>query len=478
MNEREYDFVVLGGGSAGYAAARTAAAGGLRVAVVEGAERMGGLCILRGCMPSKALLASAGAARTIRRADEFGLRSGQLEVKTDEVIRRKNRLIAEFADYRQQQLSDGRFELIRGHGRFRDSHSLEVELLAGGSRSIAFRSALLATGSEISRLPLPGLEQAGYLVSDDVLDLESLPQSVAVLGGGAIALEMAHYLAALGVEVSVIQRSEHVLSDGDRDVGEALADAMRAQGVNVITGTRLLGAGRVAGRKFIDFEHAGTPRRIECAQILQALGRHPATAGLGLESAGIALDGRAIPTSPTQQVAGCPHIFAAGDVCGPYEIVHIAIQQGEIAARNAARLLASSEAPLEMIDYRLRLYAIFTEPEVAVAGLTEREARALAIDTAVASYPFDDHGKSLVMGETHGFVKLLADRATGQLIGGAVVGPHGSDLIHEIVVALAVRMTPAQLAAIPHYHPTLSEIWTYPAEDLADDLGGCIGLAE
>ena len=162
-----------------------------------------------------------------------------------------------------------------------------------------------------------------------------------------------------------------------------------------------------------------------------------------------------------------PHIFAAGDVTGKLEIVHIAIEQGEIAARNAARILRKKSEPLETIDYRLRLFAVFTRPEAAMVGLTEREAGQLGLDFAAATYPFDDHGKSIVHGATDGFVKLLADRKSGELIGGAVVGPHASELIHEVVVAMRYRATAAQFAKIPHYHPTLSEIWTYPAEELA-----------
>jgi pyruvate/2-oxoglutarate dehydrogenase complex dihydrolipoamide dehydrogenase (E3) component len=171
------------------------------------------------------------------------------------------------------------------------------------------------------------------------------------------------------------------------------------------------------------------------------------------------------------QSTSAPHIFAAGDVCGPFEIVHLAITQGEIAARNAARLLRDEPADsFEEMDYRLALFGVFTEPQVAAVGLSETSAKKQGIPVLTASYPFDDHGKSLVMGETHGSVKLLADPATGEILGGAVTGPHATDLIHEIVVAMAFHATAAQLAAIPHYHPTLSEIWTYPADDLADQI--------
>jgi pyruvate/2-oxoglutarate dehydrogenase complex dihydrolipoamide dehydrogenase (E3) component len=201
---------------------------------------------------------------------------------------------------------------------------------------------------------------------------------------------------------------------------------------------------------------------------LNALGREPNVIGLGLETAGVELEKNAIAVNAHQQTSA-PHIFAAGDCCGPFEVVHIAVEQGERAARNAARFLGG-ESGFEAMDYRLKLYVIFTEPQVAAVGLSENEAKTGDIDHLAATYPFNDHGKSLIMDETEGFVKLLADRSTREILGGSVVGPDASELIHEIVVAMRFRATAGQLATIPHYHPTLSEIWLYPAEELAGIL--------
>jgi pyruvate/2-oxoglutarate dehydrogenase complex dihydrolipoamide dehydrogenase (E3) component len=234
--------------------------------------------------------------------------------------------------------------------------------------------------------------------------------------------------------------------------------------VKVYTGTKLLSAERTPGGKRITFEHESGTLSVEAAQILHALGREPNVSGLNLAAAGITGLGR--PEVGLTQQTSQPHIFAAGDIAGPYEIVHIAIQQGEIAARNAARVIAA-EGKLEQSDYRLRLYGIFSDPEVAVVGASESELRETGIAFRSAKYPFNDHGKSLCMGETDGFVKLIAAAETGEILGGAVVGPHATELIHEIAVAMHFRSTAAQLEAVPHYHPTLSEIWTYPAEELA-----------
>jgi pyruvate/2-oxoglutarate dehydrogenase complex dihydrolipoamide dehydrogenase (E3) component len=461
----DYDFVIIGGGSAGYAAARTAVDLGLKTALVEGGEKIGGLCILRGCMPSKALIESANRMLTLRRAREFGLRATGLEAHADEIIARQHRYIGEFADYRRAQIENGAFEFVRGRAHFTDPHTIAVEWPNEPVRTIRAASFLLATGSEIRTPPVPGLAESGALTSDQALELTTLPASLAVLGAGPVALEMAHYFSALGVEVTVIQRGPQLLSGTDSDLAAALEAALRKRGIVIFTGTSIHAIEQTATGHRIVFEHAGESRAIDCARILNALGRRPHLANLGLDAAAIAHPQGRIETNAHQQT-NQPHIFAAGDCCGPYEVVHIAVQQGEIAAKNAARQLRGDADRLAM-DYRLKLFAVFTEPQVATVGLNEAEAAERGIAIRTATYPFDDHGKSLIMGEPEGFVKLLADAATGEILGGSVVGPHASDLIHEIVVALHFRATAADLAAIPHYHPTLSEIWTYPAEELA-----------
>ena len=466
----DFDFVVIGGGSAGYAAARTAAAESLRTAVIDGAEELGGLCILRGCMPSKTLIESANRMQEIREAAQFGLSAGPVAFDGAAIIARKKKLVAEFARYRVGQLEGGKFELVRGQAEFLGPQEISVRLRDGGERKIHACTILVATGSVVRHPDIPGLAAAEPMTSDDVLNNPQPPSSLLVLGAGPVALEMAHYHRGLGSEVTVIQRSSHLLSAMDHDVADAVQSGMERHGTKFVLGCRILEAGRGPRGKWVRVAHDGREEIFEAAEILLALGRDPATAGLQLTAAGLEVAPRGpVTTGPTQQTA-VPHIFGAGDVTGKLEIVHIAIEQGEIAARNAARLLRARGEKLEQIDYRLRLFAVFTQPEAAMVGLTAREAREQGLEAAEACYPFDDHGKSLVAGKTDGFVKLLADRASGELLGGAVVGPHASELIHEVVVALRYRATAADFARIPHYHPTLSEIWTYPAEELAGGL--------
>ncbi len=467
MNDA-YDFLVIGGGSAGYAGAATAARLGLKTAVIEGADEVGGLCILRGCMPSKTLLESAHRAEAIRRAGEFGLRAEYFGADASAIRARKRRLIGEFADYRRQQLEDGRFDFIRGRAAFVDAQHVEVRLRDGGLRRLQARAFLIATGSIIQRVEIPGLAETGYVTSDEVLDADCIPESIVVLGGGAIALELASFYAGVGSKVAIIQRSARVLKGTDDDVAEAVTAALEGRGIEIFRDTELLRTARAGGKKRIEFTHGGRERAVEADEILCALGRKPNLAPLALESAGVVVGKSGIHITSSQQCQP-GHVFAAGDVCGPHEIVHLAVRQGELAARNAARLLGKLDGSMEKMDYALKLFAVFTEPQVAAVGMTEHEATLLRYDFLTAKYAFADHGKSLVRGETHGFVKLLAARDTRRILGAACVGPEASELIHEIVVAMSFGATAGALARIPHYHPTLSEIWTYPAEELAAD---------
>jgi pyruvate/2-oxoglutarate dehydrogenase complex dihydrolipoamide dehydrogenase (E3) component len=460
-----YEFLVIGGGSAGYAGAAAAGELGLTTLLIEGGREVGGLCILRGCMPSKTLLESGHRAAAIREAADFGLRADYLGSDAAAIVARKRRLIGEFAAYRREQIAGGSFDFIRGTAAFVDPHTIEVRLQDGELRRVTGRAFLIATGSHISQPQIDGLADAGFWTSDDVLDADTVPNSVCVLGGGATALELASYYGGLGVPTTIIQRSAQVLKEMDADVTDAVTTALEKRGITIFRDTKLSHIQKDGDRKRVHFEHGGQMQTVEAAQIIFALGRTPAIEGLALDRAGVKA-AHGIEAAPTQQ-CGAPHLFAAGDVCGPHEIVHFAVQQGELAARNAARVLGRLDGELESMDYALKLLVVFTHPEVAAVGLTERECAEQYINFATAKYLFADHGKALIRGATDGFVKLLAERGSGRLLGGACVGPEASELIHEVVVALSFGATATQLASIPHYHPTLSEIWTYPAEVLA-----------
>jgi len=460
MNRFDYDVAIIGGGSGGYAAARTAAAAGLKTVVIEGAEEIGGLCILRGCMPTKALLYASDVLHLARTAGTWGLRVPSAGFDFASVMARKNAMIREFADDRVRQLTSGRFGFLRATARFVDPNTVTL------STGETLRAAhfVISTGSTVSPPPLPALASIGYLTSDDALALERLPESMIVLGGGAVGVEFAQFFARLDVKVTLVQRGEHLLKEFDTDAADVLLNVFRREGIEVHTGTRLLDAGRNAAGKWVAFEQAGKTARVSAGEILFALGRNPQTRGLNLEAAGVKTEAGRIITDDRMQTSSAP-VYAAGDCTGPHEIVHLAVQQGEIAAHN----IAHPDRPRRM-DYRLLTNVVFTDPQIATVGLTLKAADGVGVPYLTAAYPFNDHGKSLIMEAKDGFVRLLADPRSGGIIGGCCVGPVAGELIHEIIAAMAKRMTVHELAAMPHYHPTLAEIWTYPAEELASGI--------
>jgi pyruvate/2-oxoglutarate dehydrogenase complex dihydrolipoamide dehydrogenase (E3) component len=458
--EFDYDLVIIGGGSAGYAAARTAVAEGLKVAVVEGGREVAGLCILRGCMPTKALLYASEVLHLAQHSQPFGVRSGEVTFDFAAIMQRKNRLIKEFAGYRAQQLNGGAFQFIRANASFVDPHTIQLN----DGHSITSKHFIIATGSVVAPCPLTQLCEVGYITSDEALGLEKLPKSLIVLGGGAVAVEFAQFFNRLGVRVTLVQRSDHILKEEETDAAIELEKVFRREGMTVFTGTHLTHAWREGGLKGVTFEYEGQNVRVAAEEILFALGRIPNTKDLGLEKAGVQMSYGRFPADSKMQTSAS-HIFAAGDCTGLHEIVHIAIQQGEIAAWNIAHPDA-----MKTMDYRLASSIVFTEPQLGRVGLTEKYAKAEKIPYLAASYPFADHGKSMIMEALDGFVKLLADPESGEIIGGTCFGPSGGELIHEIIAAMHNRMTVHELASMPHYHPTLAEIWTYPAEELAGKI--------
>jgi len=455
----DFDIVVIGGGSGGYAAARTARQAGLRVAVVDGSEKLGGLCILRGCMPTKTLLHAADVLHTARHhAADLGIIIPEAAYDWKKVFARKEFLVADWAGYRAEQLEDEHLHLVRKTARFADAHTLEFD----DGTTLTSAHFVIATGSVVAAPPIPALAEIGCIDSDDALALDAPPKSMIVLGAGPVALEFAQFFARFDVKVTVIQRSAHVLSPFDTDAAEVVETVLRREGLDVFTGTRLLDAAAGPGGKSVTFEHQGEAKTVTAETVLLAIGRSPNTATLALANAGVGTDKSGRILVNARQQSSAPHIFAAGDCCGPHEVVHLAVRQGEIAAHN----IANPGDPLEM-DYRLMINVVFTEPQVATVGLTEKQCQAAGIDYRSASYPFGDHGKSVIFGANDGFVKMIADAKSGEILGAACVGPHGGELIHEVMVAMHSRMTAREFALLPHYHPTLAEIWTYPADDLA-----------
>jgi pyruvate/2-oxoglutarate dehydrogenase complex dihydrolipoamide dehydrogenase (E3) component len=455
-----HDVIVIGGGSAGYAAARTARDAGADVAIVDHGP-LGGLCILRGCMPSKAILRSAEVAALLRRAKEFGLSSVSTRVDLSAIVDRKDRLVREFANYRIQQLRDPSLTLYESQAVFRSPHEIVV-----GDTILSSGSFILATGSRPDEVPIPGLAQAGYFTSDTILDLRTQPDSLIVLGGGSVALELGQFFARLGTRVTILQRGRTLLSEMDEDVGRALEAALIDEGIEVVTGVQLLRVTCDERKKTVWAMKDGRERSYAGEDILQALGRRPNIEGLHLDLAEVTVDSGRIVVDGAMRTSQ-PHIYAVGDVNDVTPIVHLAIQQGEIAAYNVTH----PDRPAKELDHRLDAEVVFTDPQVAVVGLNDAACHAGKIPFLTASYPFADHGKALCLGASHGFVKLFCAPTTGELFGAQIVGPEAGELIHELIAVMYYHGTAADLLRMPHYHPTLAEIVTYPAESIVEQLG-------
>ena len=277
-------------------------------------------------------------------------------------------------------------------------------------------------------------------------------------------MELAQFFSRIGVKVSVIQRSEHILSQVDQDLAVPVETKLQEEGMMIYTKTSIQRVTESSdGLKTVHFLHDGQPQQVSATTILQALGRHPNIDGLQLEAAELEIKKKTIAVNESMHTSQ-PHIFAVGDVNGLHEIVHIAIEQGEIAGWNAVH----QDRAQRQYDDRLKTQVTFTDPQVASVGLSERECQAQDRLFLVASYPFNDHGKSLCLGELHGHVKILCHPHSGEILGGHIVGPEASELIHEIIAVMYFHGTVRDLLRIPHYHPTLAEILTYPAEELAD----------
>ncbi len=454
-----YELIVVGAGSGGYAAARTARDVGCDVALVDKGP-LGGLCILDGCMPSKTLLASSDALYDAREARALGIEVEEPSVDMPFVAVRKRRLVQGFAEYRIEGIHE--FPLYLGAARFLSP----TQLMVGENTLLEAPKFVIATGSVVQPSVLPGLAEAGFIDSDAVLDLERIPKSVVVLGGGYTACELGQFLARVGARTTIVIRSGHLLTPSDDDIGDALTGYFREEGIEVVTRAELVGAERRGSEKVVRYLLGGVEREAVGEEIFYALGRVPNSGGLDLEKAGVVCEPGGGVTVDRRLCTSNPNIYAVGDVTGAYMLVHVAIYQGEVAARNAC--LNTDE----MADYHLvSAHTAFTDPQFAAVGMSEKELQRKGIAYVSGRYDFAEHGKAQCLGKTKGFVKMMADRESGRILGAAVLGPQGSELIHEVIVAMTFDSTADAFMRIPHLHPTLAEIWTYPAEACAAQLG-------
>lgn len=456
MSDYDLDLLIIGGGgSAGFTAATTALKSGARVGMAE-AGRLGGLCILAGCMPSKTLLHSAAEVKA----------AGVDGAAAYPQIHRYTRGVVDYlAGGRAESVAEreqGGLKVFRGPAAFRDPHRLDI-----AGQSLTARSIVIATGSRELVPPLPGLDKSGFLTSEGFLVLEELPASLIVLGGGAVAVELAQFAARLGVATTIIQRSEHLMSGEDPRLGHILAEALSEEGATIYTNTSLKEVRRGPDGVTVLFQQQGQEKTVRAQALLLALGRRPHSQDLNLAAAGVAVGDDGAVLVDRHMRTSQPHIFAAGDVTGGPMVVNRAIEQGRAAGYNAVH-----DQPRPVADAVLP-QAVFTDPQFARVGLNHRQAVAAGLEFVEADY--DLGGMSVAKTYPRplkGYMSMRAARAGGRLIGAELVAPEASLMIHDVAVCMQLGGAPADLAAIPYIHPCLAEITNFTAGRLAKKLQG------
>jgi len=444
MSRYDNNLVVLGAGSGGLIAALIAATVNARVTLIEKAQ-MGGDCLNTGCVPSKTLIRSAKVAHEMRSADRYGIAAREPEVDFAAVMERVQAAIRAIEPKDSMaRYSELGVTCVAGHGALEDAHHVRV-----GDRLISTRSIVLATGASPLLPPIPGLEQADPLTSDNLWALRDLPSQLLVMGGGPIGCELAQSFQRLGSQVTLIDMESRLLPREDAEVGEFMAETLSAEGVDVRLGHQakeiadgMLHASTGSGDVAIAFD-----------RILVAVGRRPHTEGLGLEKLGIETAANGTIVVDEYLRTACPNVFACGDATGPYQFTHMASHQAWYASVNAM----FGRFKKFKVDYSVVPWCTFTDPEVARVGLSESEAAAQGIAVEVIRYGLDDLDRSIADGSTRGWVKVLVKPGSDRILGACIVGSAAGELIGEFVSAMTHGLGLKKIMATIHIYPTLLE---------------------
>jgi len=462
------NLIVIGGGAGGLVSAYIAAAVKAKVTLVE-AHKMGGDCLNYGCVPSKALIKSAKLAHQMQHAERYGLHSslrtedgGQALFSFKAVMQRIHDVIAAIEPHDSVERYTGLgVEVLQGYAKIVNPWTVEIALNDGGKQVLTTRSIVIAAGARPFVPPLPGLDEVGYVTSDTLWDafaqLDEVPERLVVLGGGPIGCELAQSFARLGSHVTQVEMAPRIMAREDDEVSALAADALRADGVDLLTSHKALRCERVDGEKVLVVEHAGVEKRIAFDQLLCAVGRSARLTGYGLEELGI-------PTHKTVQTNEYlqtiyPNIYAAGDVAGPFQFTHVAAHQAWYAAVNAL----FGDFKKFKADYSVIPWATFIDPEVARVGLNEQDAKEQGIPYEVTKYGIDDLDRAIADSEAHGFVKVLTVPGKDKILGVTIVGTHAGDLLAEYVLAMKHGLGLNKILGTIHTYPTLAEANKYAA---------------
>ncbi|HXV61337.1 MAG TPA: mercuric reductase [Vicinamibacteria bacterium] len=442
-----YNVVVIGAGTAGLVTAAGTAGLGGKAALVE-AKKMGGDCLNYGCVPSKSLISSAKLIYRIRRAEEMGLERTEPGFRFEDVFARmrERRARIEPHDSRERFESLG-VDVFLGKARFVSPH----ELLISGETRLRARNFVVATGTTALVLPIPGLDSVPYYTNETIFDeMPEAPGSILILGGGPIGCELAQVMSRLGVRVTLVELLPRLLPRDDRDASELIRKRFAEEGIEVMTGTKASRFERSNGVTAVTVETDRVEKTLRAEAILLATGRKPSVEGLGLEEAGVEYDRGGIKVDATLTTSQ-RHIFACGDVAGPYQFTHSADYQARVVVRNILFPWLKTKA-----DYRWIPWVTYTDPEVAQCGLTEEEAKRKNVPYDVFRTDWEDLDRAITDSETTGFVKVLTARGKDRILGATVVGTHAGEVMHEVLVAAKHGIGLAKLSATVHAYPTLS----------------------
>lgn len=452
------DLLIIGGGPAGYVAALTAARLGSKPLLVE-RDQIGGTCLNRGCIPTKALLESVETLVRARRAAEFGVRVSVEGLDIKAMVQRKDAVSSALRGGLEVLMPDKGVRILRGEAVFSSPREVSVRLLDGAEERILADKIIIATGSVPMSLPIPGSDLPAFFGSDEALSLEEIPGSLVIVGGGAVGCEFASIYAGLGSRVTLLEMLGTLLPTEDRELGEALKYYMEEEGIRVLTSAKVLSAKPSGDRVTLSVLAGSATEEITADGVLMAAGRVPATKGFGLENTGVDLGRRGGIRVNERMETSVEGIYAAGDVTGGFMLAHVAFEEGRVAAENALGGNAS-------VDYSVIPRCVFTHPEVAAVGLSEEEAREKGYSVRVGRYPFANNGRAVAMGNTEGLVKIVANEKTGRILGAGIVGAGAAEAVAEVAVAMSAGVGAETLERTIHAHPTLSEAVKEAAGDV------------
>lgn len=453
----EINVVIIGGGPGGYVSAIKAAHLGLKAVLVE-KDKLGGVCLNRGCIPTKALISTAEVLSHIQRAEEFGIQVKDYSFDFPAIMKRKDLITRRLSSGVEQLMNANQVRVIRGEGQIVEPGTVEI-LDAGGQKEIIkTKNIIIATGSSVMKLPIPGLDVEGVITSDEALSLSELPSRMIIIGGGVVGIEFAGIFRALGVEVTVVEMLPRILLPIDEEIARRLTVSLKRKGIEILTDCKVKEIKKNNQNLEVLVSTSEGEKKLETEKVLLAAGRVPELGNIDVQGLDIELDGRAIKVDEKMRT-NISGIYAVGDVVGKIMLAHVASREGIVAVEN----ISGKEV---LMDYKVVPNCVFSMPEVASVGLTEEEARKEIDNIKVSKFPFMANGKALGMGETEGMVKIIADGDTLELLGLHILGAHASDLIAEGTLALSMEATAFEIVNTIHAHPTLAETIAEAAEGI------------